>query len=212
MQSASRNLFFAVMGIVSLNLLSGTAIAAISNIRGTISSINGHIVEIKRQDGSVAKVRLAENASIASVAKGSPSDIHPGTFIGTAATPKTDGTLQALEIHIFPESMRGTGEGNRPWDVAPKSSMTNGTVKREPKLANNKVSEVQGDKISVEYNGGSKVVTLTPSTKIVKLVPGNREQLKPNAPVFIPAATPEADGTFEAQRVTVGNDGIAPPM
>ena len=184
MQSSLRNLFFAAVGIMSL---SAPAVAA--NVRGTITAVDGNTLAVKQRDGSEAKVRLADNASVITVAKASPSDIKPGTFIGTAATPKTDGTLQALEVHIFPESMRGTGEGNRAWDSAPKSSMTNGTVQQQPKVANNKVDTVQGDKVTVEFNGGSKVVTVTPSTKVVTLVPGNRDQIKPNASVFIPAAT-----------------------
>ena len=141
------------------------------------------------------------------------SDIKPGSFIGTAATPRTDGTLQAIEIHIFPESMRGTGEGNRVWDLAPKSSMTNGTVSRSPdKVVENKVSKVEGNSLTVEYNGGTKVVTATPSTRVVMLVPGGRGELKPNASVFIPAATKDADGVLEADRITVSKNRISPPM
>jgi hypothetical protein len=116
------------------------------NIRGTITRIDGNTLEIKDRDGKSDKVRLAENAKIAAVTKADLSDIKPGSFIGTAATPRTDGTLQAIEVHIFPESMRGTGEGNRAWDLSPKSRMTNGTV------------ETQQD----PYNGGTKVVTTTP--------------------------------------------------
>jgi hypothetical protein len=134
--------------------------------------VDGNTLEINERDGTSAKVRLADNAKIASVAKASLSDIKPGSFIGTAATPKTDGTLQAIEIHIFPESMRGTGEGNRAWDLAPKSSMTNGTVAQRPnKIGENKVSKVEGDSLTVEYNGGTKVVVATPSTQVVTLVP-----------------------------------------
>jgi hypothetical protein len=183
------------------------------NVRGTITRVDGNTLEVNERDGKSAKVRLVDNAKIASVAKASLSDIKPGSFIGTAATPKTDGTLQAIEIHIFPESMRGTGEGNRAWDLVPKSSMTNGTVAQRPnKIDENKVSKVEGNSLTVEYNGGTKVVVVTPSTQVVTLVPGDRSELKPNASVFIPGTTKDADGALHADRITVGKDGMAPPM
>ena len=183
------------------------------NVRGTITRVDGNTLEVNERDGKSAKVRLVDNAKIASVAKASLSDIKPGSFIGTAATPKTDGTLQAIEIHIFPESMRGTGEGNRAWDLVPKSSMTNGTVAQRPnKSGENKVSKVEGNSLTVEYNGGTKVVVATPSTQVVTLVPGDRSELKPKASVFIPGATKDADGALQADRITVGKDGMVPPM
>jgi hypothetical protein len=109
--------------------------------------------------------------------------------------------------------MRGTGEGNRAWDLAPKSSMTNGTVAQRPnKIGENKVSKVEGNSLTVEYNGGTKVVITPPSTQVVTLVPGDRSELKPNASVFIPGATKDANGELQADRITVGKNGIAPPM
>jgi len=208
-----RCLEIVVAGILALGPVAAFAAGPATNVRGTITRIDGNTLEIKQRDGKSDTVRLAENAKIASVAKASLSDIKPGSFIGTAATPRTDGTLQAIEVHIFPESMRGTGEGNRAWDLTPKSSMTNGTVAQKPdKIRNNKVSKVEGDSLTVEYNGGTKVVTTTPSTKVVMLAPADRSDLKPNARVFVPGAKKDADGTFEADRLTVGKNGIAPPM
>jgi hypothetical protein len=184
-----------------------------ANVRGTITSVDGNTIEIKERGGGTAKVRLTDNAKVVSVSKASLSDIRPGSFIGTAATPRTDGTLQAIEIHIFPESMRGTGEGNRAWDLTPKSTMTNGTVAQTPSKVNeNKVSKVEGSNLSVEYNGSTKVVTTTADTRVVTLVPGDRSELKPNATVFIPGTTKDIDGVLEASRITVGRDGIPPPM
>jgi hypothetical protein len=206
------SLIFATAGSV---VLSVPALAASppTNVRGTIAQIDGNTIEIKERDGGVAKVHLADNAKIVSVAKSSLSDIKPGSFIGTAATPRTDGKLQAIEVHIFPESMRGTGEGNRAWDLTPKSSMTNGTVaQKSDKVENNKVNSVEGNDVTVSFNGGTKIVTLTSDTKVVTLVRGDRSELKPNAKIFIPAATRTPDGAFETNRVTVGKDGIAPPM
>jgi hypothetical protein len=208
----SRNFIFAAAGIF---LLSVAALAASPpiNVRGTIAQVDGNTIDIKERDGGVAKIQLADNAKIVSVAKASLSDVKPGSFIGTAATPGTDGKLQAIEVHIFPESMRGTGEGNRAWDLTPKSSMTNGTVaQKSNKVENNKVNSVEGNDVTVNFNGGTKIVTVTSDTKLVTLVPGDRSELKPNAKIFIPAATRTPDGALEANRVTVGRDGIPPPM
>jgi hypothetical protein len=211
-QRAWNALIFATAGIFALSSIAIQAAPPL-NVRGTITSVDGNTVEIKERGGEPAKIQLADNAKIVAVEKARLSDIKPGTFIGTAATPRTDGTLQATEIHIFPESMRGTGEGNRDWDLAPKSSMTNGTVAQKPdKVAKNKVNKVAGNNLTVEYDGGTKVVTATPSTVVVSLVPGDRSELKPNAQVFIPGATKNADGVLEANRITVGKNGVPPPM
>jgi hypothetical protein len=196
---------------IAFSPVAAFAIGASMNVRGTITRVDGNTLEIAQKDGSAAKVRLANDAKIAAVTKASLSDIKPGSFIGTAATPRTDGTLQAIEIHIFPESLRGTGEGNREWDLAPKSSMTNGTVSPN-KISENKVSKVEANNLTVEYKGGTKIVTTTPSTKVVSLLPGDRTELKPNAEVFIPGASRDSDGALKAERVTVAKDGIAPPM
>src|SRR6185437_15212525 len=156
MKHSFRNsLIFAIAGVLALSV-AALAASRPMNIRGTISQVDGNTIDIKESDGGVAKVHLADNAKIVSVAKASLSDIKPGSFIGTAATPRADGKLQAIEVHIFPESMRGTGEGSRTWDLtskskmtngtaAPKSSMTNGTVaQKSNKVEDNKVNRVEG--------------------------------------------------------------------
>lgn len=213
MKHSVRNyLIFAAAGIFALSV-AALAASPPMNVRGTIAQVDGNTIDIKERDGGVAKIHLADNAKIVSVAKASLSDIKPGSFIGTAATPGTDGKLQAIEVHIFPESMRGTGEGNRAWDLTPKSSMTNGTVaQKSTKVENNKVNSVEGNDVTVNFNGGIKIVTVTSDTKVVTLVPGDGSELKPNAKIFIPAATRTPDGALEANRVTVGKDGIPPPM
>src|SRR5258707_15548364 len=207
------SLAFAIAGIIALAPAATLAAEPPVNVRGTIVRVEGDTIDIQARGGAPAKVHLASNAKIASVAEATLSDIKPGAFIGTAATPRTDGTLQAIEVHIFPESMRGTGEGNRAWDLTPKSSMTNGTVAQKPtKVENNKVNSVEGNDVTVNFDGGTKTVTVTSDTKVVTLVPGDRSELKPNAKIFIPAATRTPDGALEANRVTVGKDGIPPPM
>jgi hypothetical protein len=228
------SLIFGTAGIFAISI-AAVAASPPMNVRGTIAQVDGNTIQIKERDGDVAKVHLADNAKIVSVAKASLSDIKPGSFIGTAATPGTDGKLQAIEVHIFPESMRGTGEGTRAWDLTPKSSMTNGmaapkssmtngtaaakssmtngtVAQKSNKVENNKVNSIEGNDLTVNFNGGTKIVTVTSATKVVTLIPGDRSELKPNANIFIAAATRTPDGTLEANRVTVGKDGIPPPM
>lgn len=207
------SLAFAIAGIIAFAPVATLAVEPAMNVRGTIVRVDGDTIDIQARGGAPAKVHLASNAKIASVAEATLSDIKPGTFIGTAATPRTDGTLQAIEVHIFPESMRGTGEGTRAWDLAPKSSMTNGTVtQKADKVENSQVSKVESNRVVVDYNGGSKVVAVTPDTKVVTLIPADRTALKPNAEIFIAGATREPDGTLAASRVTVGKDTMPPPM
>jgi len=213
MKHGVRNcLIFTAAGIFALSV-AALAASPPTNVRGTIARVDGNTLDIKERDGGVAKIHLADNAKIASVTKASLSDIKPGSFIGTAATPGKDGKLQAIEVHIFPESMRGTGEGDRAWDLTPKSSMTNGTVaQKSDKVEANKVNRVEGNDVTVNFNGSTKIVTVTPDTKVVTLVPGDRSELKPNAKIFISAATRAPDGALEANRVTVGKGEISPPM
>jgi hypothetical protein len=120
-QNAWSSLILSTAGILALTLAT-QAMGPSVNVRGTIANVDGSTLEINERGGGPVKVHLADNAKIVSVAKATLSDVKPGSFIGTSATPRTDGTLQAIEIHIFPESMRGTGEGNRTWDLAPKSN------------------------------------------------------------------------------------------
>jgi len=205
MQCITRTCLIAAVAASSIAFPFGALAAGTANLRGTIESVAGDMMRIKESNGTSVTVRLAQNAKIASVSKASLADVKPGTFIGTAARPQPDGRLQAIEVHIFAESMRGTGEGNRAWDTGPGSSMTNGTVGQE-------VNKVEGNTLTVKYRGGENAVIVTPSTKVVALAPGDRNDLKPNEKVFIPGATEAGNDSFEASRVTVGENGVAPPM
>jgi hypothetical protein len=149
-------------------------------------------------------VRLGEPLRLLGVTKASVADIKPGVFIGTSTVQKESSTSRALEIHIFPESLRGSGEGDRPWDLVPGSSMTNGT-------AGNVVDKVDGKAITVSYQGGSRTVVIQPDTAIVKFVPINKGEVKQGAKVF--AITQKgADGTLTASALSVGKEGVMPPM
>jgi hypothetical protein len=125
-------------------------------------------------------------------------------FIGSGAMPQPDGSQKALEVHIFAESMRGTGEGSRPWDGAPNSTMTNGTVGAN-------VSGIDGPVITVTYKDGEKKIVVTPNVPIVRYEVADLGAIKPGAPFSVTAAVKQADGSFDVNRVNVGRDGASPP-
>lgn len=174
-------------------------------IRGTIESLEGSMLTVKSREGEERKVRLTDNVAVTGVVKTAMSDIKPGSYIGVTGQPQPDGTQKAIAIHIFPEAMRGTGEGSRPWDLRPNSSMTNATVDQ-------KVEATDGQTLKVKYKDGEKTVMVTPDTPIVTFVPGNRDELKPGAKVIIMGATKKEDGSLETARINVGVDGLTPPM
>jgi hypothetical protein len=174
-------------------------------IRGTIEGVDGAMLTVKSRDGTDVKVRMTDNVSIVGITKITMSEIKPGSYIGVSAMPEPDGTQKALAIHIFPEAMRGTGEGFRPWDLRPNSTMTNATVAET-------VASTDGQNILVKYKDGEKKVVVPPDTPIVTFVPGEKSELKPGAKIIIFGATKKEDGTLEANRVNVGINGVTPPM
>jgi outer membrane lipoprotein SlyB len=174
-------------------------------IRGSIESVDGAMLTIKTRDGDERKVHLSDTVAVTGIARTTLADIKPGSYIGVTGQPQPDGTQKAIAIHIFPEAMRGTGEGFRPWDLRPNSTMTNATV-------NQKVEATDGQTLTVKYKDGEKKVTVTPDTPIVTFVPGNKAELKAGAKIIIMGATKKDDGTFETSRVNVGLDGLTPPM
>jgi len=175
-------------------------------VRGTVEAVDGAVLSVKSRDGqTVYKVRLADNAAVRGVIKAALSDIKANSYIGVTGMPQSDGSQKAVEIHIFPEPLRGIGEGFRPWDLLPNSTMTNATVATM-------VKGVSGDEITLKYKDGEKKIIVTPETVIVTYVPGNKDELKPGAKIFIAAANKKDDGTLEAASVSVGRDGLTPPM
>ncbi len=174
-------------------------------VRGTIERVEGPILMVKARDGADLKVVLADNAVVVGIVKASLADIKPGSFVGATGMPRADGSQQAVEVHIFPEAMRGTGEGHRPWDLRPESTMTNANVEQI-------VSGVDGHVLTVKYKDGEKKIVLSAATAIVTYVPGDKGELKPGTKIFVSAAKKRADGTLEAPRVNFGKDGLTPPM
>ena len=168
-------------------------------IRGKISAVEGLSLKVATAAGEVL-VRFAEDVRIGGVAAAQLADITAGSYVGTTAVKQADGTLKALEVHIFPENARGTGEGHRPWDLQPGSTMTNANVEK-----------VQGQMLMLKYKDGEQKVFIPPGTPIVRNVPADRALLKPGTGVYIPAVRGE-NGSVTATRITVGVGGIMPPM
>jgi hypothetical protein len=173
-------------------------------VRGTVVSLEGSTLRVKSRAGQDVSIRLAENWAVSGVVKAHLDDIKPGTFVGVAALPQAGESLRAIEVLIFPESMRGTGEGHSPWDLLPQSSMTNAAVASV-------VQGVNGRTLTLSYKGGEKTITVPPDAPIVTFGPAEKSDVKAGAAVFVPVQR-QADGSLQASRVLVGKDGVVPPM
>jgi hypothetical protein len=182
---------------------SATATAQAMRMRGTVEKVDADVLTVKSSDGSDIKLTVNDKTVIVGVVKASMADIKPGTFLGSAAMPQPDGTQKALEVHIFPEQMRGTGEGHRPYDPVPNSTMTNGAVD------GSMVSGVDGSTIMVKYKDGAKKIVVPPNTPIVRYEIGGKGDLKTGARLSSITATKKPDGTFEASRINVDRDTAA---
>ena len=195
--------------LIAAVMVAASCVAAVAQpapttrLRGTIEKVDGNALTLKVGE-SDAKLTLAANAMVVAVVKSSMADVKEGTFLGSAALPQPDGTQKALEIHIFPEQMRGTGEGHRPYPPVPSSTMTNGTA------AGVTVVGVDGSAIAVKYKDGEKTIVVPPGTPIVRFEIGGTADLKTGAHFTVLAATKKPDGTFEAGRINVGRDGVVP--
>ncbi len=202
MKFASRILIAAAV-VASFAVPSAFAQQQTVRLRGAIEKLDGNTLMVKARDGAELKLNLADNLLVVEVVKASMADIKEGSFIGSGGMPEPDGSQKAIEIHIFAESMRGTGEGFRPWDGAPNSTMTNGTV-------GTTVTGVDGPVITVKYKDGEKKIVVTPNVPIVRYEIGNKSALKPGASFTVIAAVKKPDGTFDVGRVNVGRDGVVP--
>ena len=177
-------------------------------VRGTIEQVEGQTLMVKSRDGAELKVVLADNALVVGIVKASLSDIKPGSFVGVTGMPQADGSQKAIEVHIFPEAMRGTGEGHYPWDLRPQSTMTNANVVNVEQT----VTGVEARTLPMKYKDGEKKIIVPPDVPIVTYVMSDKNELKPGAKIFISAAKELPDGTLQAPRVNFGKDGLTPPM
>ncbi|MBB3525189.1 DUF5666 domain-containing protein [Rhizobium sp. BK456] len=173
-------------------------------VRGAIESFSGDSLVVKTREGGDETITLKAGWKVGGIKKASVEDIKPGDFVGVASLPKGSGPDGAIEVLIFPASMKGTGEGNRPWDAQPNSQMTNATV-------SNAVKSVDGHTITLTYQGKEKTITIADATPIVTLAPANKDDLKAGAGVIV-TGEKAADGSISASQVAVGLNGITPPM
>ena len=183
--------------------LGAAAQTPVRRIRGTVQALDGNTLTVLAREGDTLRIQLAPNYTVAAVIPALLADAKPGTFIGTAAVgPKTN--LRAIEVLIFPEAMRGAGEGHYPWDLMPESTMTNATIESES-------TGVEGQELTLNAKGEKLKVSVPAAAQVVTFAPGTPDMLQPGAHVFVGAQT-AADGTLSAARVAVGRDGLTPPM
>jgi hypothetical protein len=175
-----------------------------SRVRGTIEAIDGDMLAVKSRAGEDVKLHMTGDIRIVGITRIALTDIKVGSFIGTTTVPGPDGANNAVEVHVFPEAMRGTGEGSRPYDLRPNSTMTNATVDQS-------VVGNDGHTLNVKYKDGEKKVVVSAETPVVTYVPADKSDLKPGAKV-IAFMKKLPDGSFETNRVSVGRDGLTPPM
>ncbi len=194
---------------VAVSLLLAASAALAQNkpvrVRATIEKIDGNTLQVKLNSGESAAVKLADNARVLGIEKVSIGEVKVGNYVGVSSMPQTDGSEKAMHVHIFPEAMRGVAEGHFPWDSRAGSMMTNAAV--ESTVAGN-----DGQTLTVKYKDGEKKIIVPPEAVIVKYLPGDRTELKPGAKIFIAAAQRQSDGTLTAANVSVGRNGLTPPM
>jgi hypothetical protein len=175
-----------------------------SRLRGTIEGVDGDVIAVKSRGGEDVKLHMTSDMRVVGITKISLADIKVGSFIGTTTVPGADGTPSAVEVHVFPEDMRGTGEGSRPYDLKPNSTMTNATV-AESVVGND------GHTLLIKYKDGEKKVVVSQETPVVTYVPGDKADLKAGAKI-IAFIKKLPDGSYETNRISVGRDGLTPPM
>jgi hypothetical protein len=172
-------------------------------VRGAITAVDADTMKVHTTRGEDLAIHLDKDTQVRGITLAQIGDIKPGSYIGTAATPQADGTLKALEIHVFPPDMAGTGDGHRAWDLGKNSTMTNGSV--------GSVVAGAGRTLTVQYKGGEKKVVVPDDVPIVNIGPGDRSLLAPGVKVVL-FAKKEADASLTALAISAGKNGVTPPM
>jgi hypothetical protein len=207
-----QRIFLGMVCASALAIASASAQQKPVRVRGTIEQADGPVLTIKSREGETVKVKMTDDVKVVAMVKASLADIKPGSFVGSTAMPDEDGHWKAVEVHIFPEAMRGTGEGDRPFDYRPKSTMTNGTVGNVSTGSGGAtVEKNEGMTLTLKFKEGEKKIDVVPGTVIYTYAPGSKDELKSGAVIFITGATRQADGSLMTERVNVGR-GVAPPM
>jgi hypothetical protein len=175
-----------------------------ARVVGTVEKLDGDRLTVNLAGGQTQTVMLAADATIYGIEKRRLSDIKPGDFVASGGVRGTDGKIHAVELRIFPESMRGVGEGQRPWDVRPEGVMTNATV--------GTVSQTtDGGIVHVTYKGGESEYVVGPDVPVHAYVLADRTLLKIGAAI-VTIAVKQPDGSLLASRVTAEKDGVKPPI
>jgi hypothetical protein len=190
-----------------LSLLAATATAQTAppmRVRGTIASIDGQNLTVTARDGATVPIKLAADYAVTAVVKADMSDIAVGKYVGIAAMPQGSDAEKALEVLVFPEAARGSGEGHYAWDLAPGSMMTNATIAQA-------VDKVDGRNLTLKHKDGETQIAVPQDVPIVTFAPGDRSLLMPGAGIMV-SVVKQPDGTMTASRVLVGKDGVKPPM
>src|ERR1700743_1761323 len=197
--------------LIALAMVAASTICALAQkapvptrVRGTIETVDGDVMTVKSRSGEDVKLHMTSDMKVVGITKISLSDIKVGSFIGTTTVPGPDGVPTAVEVHVFPEDMRGTGEGSRPYDLKPNSTMTNATVAQQ-------VTGTDGQTLMIKYKDGEKKVTVGPDTPVVTYVPGQKTDLKAGAKI-IAFIKQLPDGAYKTTRISAGRDGLPPPM
>jgi hypothetical protein len=199
LSTASRVVLAAVVSLVPLAAVADTP----TRVKGSVSSLTATTLIVKTAAG-LQTLTLAPNLRVIGIVTAKLTDITKGSFIGVGSVPDASGGQSALEVHIFPRAMTGTGIGAHPWDTAPQGLMTNATV-------DTMVNAVRGDTVTLSYPGGSKTITIPPGTPIVRMVPATVADVLPGAAVSV-RGTAQASGAILAKAVLVGMNGTVPPM
>lgn len=197
--------FSLVAGLLAW-LLAVPAMAQTPSVRvaGTVDKLDGATLTVKGKDGEATVVKLADNAAIYGVEKRTVADIKAGDFLASGGVKGPDGQIHAVEVRIFPQSLRGTGEGQKPWSAKPDGGvMTNATVGAVTQSAS-------GGVVHVSYKDGQSEFVVGPDVPVLAYVDADRTLLKPGAAVLI-FAQKQSDGTLTTSRVTAEKDGIKPP-
>lgn len=194
----------ALIGLVTLFAAGGQAQTPQTRIRGTVERLEGQSLTVKTSEGMTTTIALVPSYSVGAVVKASMADIKKGSFIGVGARPQAGGGLTAVQVFIFPEAMRGTGEGHRPWAVLPDSTMTNATVAET-------VSRVDGSSVTLTYPGGEQTIAITPEANIIMAAPAQAADLVTGAQVALTASR-QADGSLSSNRVTIARAGAQLPL
>ena len=200
-----------VRPLVAIAVVAASCLAAIaqqppspSRVRGAIEAVDGDVLAVKSRSGEDFRLHMGSDMRVVGLVKISLSEIKVGSFIGATTVPGPDGSNNAIEVHVFPENMRGTGEGSRPFDLRPNSTMTNATVAET-------VAGNDGHTLLLKYKDGEKKVLVSPDTPVVTYAPADKSELKPGAKI-IAFFKKQPDGSYEANRISVGLHGLTPPM